>query len=286
MDIVFAAAVPSVRAAAGDQVVEIFVIPGRGPSVREPGIQLHTQCLPLDSGLALSHAPRNGANLRFVYTSRLRSTAASMNDANSGCGSNGRDFSSGWNCTPTNQGWSSYSTISGRMPSGDDPGEPHAVLFEPVLVGGVDLVAVPVPLGDFGRTVDVGDAAAAREDRRISAEPHGAAEIAVGRALLERIALQPFGHQADYGLLGRTELGRIGVLDAAQIARRLDHRHLHAEADAEIGNVALSGELRGADLSLGAALAEAAGHQNAVDVFEERRRVLVLEHFRTRSSPD
>ena len=53
MDTAFPATVPSVRAAAADQVVEIFVIPGRGPSVREPGIQLHTQCLPLDSGLAL-----------------------------------------------------------------------------------------------------------------------------------------------------------------------------------------------------------------------------------------
>jgi len=35
---------------------------------------------------------------------RLWWTAAPMNEANSGCGSNGRDFSSGWNCTPTNQG--------------------------------------------------------------------------------------------------------------------------------------------------------------------------------------
>ena len=42
----------------------------------------------------------NGRN----YTSRLCSTAASMNEANRGCGSKGRDFSSGWNWTPTNQG--------------------------------------------------------------------------------------------------------------------------------------------------------------------------------------
>src|ERR1700682_6036665 len=55
------------------------------------------------------------------YTSRLCTTAAWMNDANSGCGSNGRDFSSGWNCTPMNHGWSSYSTISGSTPSGDGP---------------------------------------------------------------------------------------------------------------------------------------------------------------------
>ena len=91
------------------------------------------------------------------------------------------------------------------------------------------------------------------------------------------LPLQPFGHQADHRLRRRAELGRVGVLDAAQIARRLDHRHLHAEADAEIRHVALARELRRADLALGAALAEAAGHQDAVDVLEERRRVLVLE---------
>ncbi len=54
---------------------------------------------------------------------------------------------------------------------------------------------------------------------------------------------------------------------------------MHAEADAEIRHVALSGELRRADLALGAALAEAAGHQDAVDMLEKRRGILVLEHF-------
>ena len=49
------------------------------------------------------------------------SSAALMNDVNSGCGSNGFDFSSGWNCTPMNQGWSGISTISGSSPSGDMP---------------------------------------------------------------------------------------------------------------------------------------------------------------------
>ena len=41
---------------------------------------------------------------RRSHTSRDRSTAAATNDANSGCGANGRDFSSGWNCTPMNHG--------------------------------------------------------------------------------------------------------------------------------------------------------------------------------------
>src|SRR6202012_158247 len=65
--------------------------------------------------------------------------------------------------------------------------------------------------------------------------------------------------------------------DADQIAPGFDHRHLHAEADAEIRYVALPGELRRADLALRAALAEAAGHQDAGDVLQGRPRVLVLE---------
>ena len=51
------------------------------------------------------------------------------------------------------------------------------------------------------------------------------------------------------------------------------------KADAEIRHVALARELRRADLAFGAALAEAAGHQDAVDVFEERRGVFVFEHL-------
>src|SRR5690348_13547337 len=52
------------------------------------------------------------------YTNRLCSIAAEIKLANSGCGSNGFDLSSGWNCTPMNQGWSVRSTISGNSPSG------------------------------------------------------------------------------------------------------------------------------------------------------------------------
>src|SRR5450631_156041 len=60
-----------------------------------------------------------GQIARPPYTSRLCSTAAPTKEANSGWGSNGRDLSSGWNCTPMNQGWFSYSIISGSTPSGD-----------------------------------------------------------------------------------------------------------------------------------------------------------------------
>src|SRR6267142_2264230 len=73
--------------------------------------------------IVLSQQSRRSSKAANAWhqTSRDCTIAAWMNDANSGCGSNGRDFSSGWNCTPMNQGWSSYSTISGSTPSGERP---------------------------------------------------------------------------------------------------------------------------------------------------------------------
>src|SRR5215472_16774228 len=133
--------------------------------------------------------------------------------------------------------------------------------------------------GDVRRAVNFRHTAAVRKMRRISAEPHGPAEIAARFALLLRVALEPFGHEADDRLRRRAELGRVRRLDADEIARRLDHRHLHAKANAEIGHAALARELGRENLTLGAALAEPAGHEDAVDVFQEGRRILVLKDF-------
>src|SRR5262245_26681179 len=66
----------------------------------------------------VAHSPKQEAS---AYTSRLWFTAGPMKEENSGCGSNGRDLSAGWNCTPMTQRWSSYSIIAGRSPSGDMP---------------------------------------------------------------------------------------------------------------------------------------------------------------------
>jgi len=64
------------------------------------------------------------------------------------------------------------------------------------------------------------------------------------------IALHPFleviddGGKAGFaGLV--VELFGAGIGHAGQIARRLDHRHLHAQADAQIGDVVLAGVLCG-----------------------------------------
>ena len=123
----------------------------------------------------------------------------------------------------------------------------------------------------------LGDATALGERCGECPKPHRAAEIAARRALLQLVAAHPLRHHADHRLAGLAELRRARILDAGQIARGLDARHLHAEADAEIRHPPLPRELRRTDLAFRTALAEAAGHQNPVHAFEQRRWILALE---------
>src|SRR5207253_5258279 len=142
--------------------------------------------------------------------------------------------------------------------------EAQSHLLQPVLVVDVHLVTMAMALADHVLAVDLVYLGAAPQVRRIGTEPHGAAKVAVDPALLDLVALDPFGHQTDHGMVGRAEFARRGMLDAEQVAGGLDHRHLHAEADAEERHVALARELHRMDLAFGAALAEAAGHQDAM----------------------
>src|SRR4029078_13153398 len=118
------------------------------------------------------------------------------------------------------------------------------------------------------RAVELGDLAALGEHGVVGAEPHGAAEIAVRLAFLKLLAAHPFGHQPAHGLRCRAELGRARLIEAGEIAGDFDHRHLHAEADPEIGHAPLACESRRADLAFRAALAEAAWDENAVHVLQ------------------
>ena len=49
-------------------------------------------------------ADRQIADPHLGHTSLDCATAAAMKPSNSGCGAKGLDFSSGWYCTPMNQG--------------------------------------------------------------------------------------------------------------------------------------------------------------------------------------
>ena len=52
------------------------------------------------------------------------------------------------------------------------------------------------------------------------------------------------------------------------MARELDRRDLHAQADAQVGQLVLAGVLHRDDLALDATLAEAAWHQDGVELGE------------------
>lgn len=57
---------------------------------------------------------------------------------------------------------------------------------------------------------------------------------------------------------------------------------LHTQAEAEVRHVVFTGILDGTDLAFDAAVAEAAGNDNAVDAFEDffHREVRVFQGFR------
>src|SRR5437868_4447142 len=92
--------------------------------------------------------------------------------------------------------------------------EPQSHLLKPVFVVDVDLIAMAVALADDVLAVDIVHLGSASQVSRIGAEPHGAAHVAVDRALLDLVALDPFGHQADHRMVSRAELARRGILDA------------------------------------------------------------------------
>ena len=96
-----------------------------------------------------------------------------------------------------------------------------------------------VTFGDAGRAVDRLDLRAGFQHRVIGAEAHGAALVVADLALDRAVALDPFLHVVDHRLEAFAaglvvEFLRSRRLDAAEVPRRLDHRHLHAETDAEV----------------------------------------------------
>src|ERR1017187_5418939 len=66
----------------------------------------------------------------------------------------------------------------------------------------------------------------------------------------------------------RIEFGGIRLLQAANVARKLDDHGLHAQADAQIRDLILAGVANSVQHAIDAALAETAGHQDAVVAFQ------------------
>src|ERR1700760_1809539 len=102
---------------------------------------------------------------------------------------------------------------------GRKPRKTQPMLFEPILVGRVDFVAVTMAFGDFGRaTINARDAAAAPKCGGVNAKPLRTAEAPLWRSPLQLVASQPLRHEADDRLGRRPEFGGIRIRYADQIA--------------------------------------------------------------------
>ncbi len=139
----------------------------------------------------------------------------------------------------------------------------------------VEFVAVAVAFGHHILAVGRPRQTVGHQPAGLRAEAHGAAEIAAFPALLQRAVLVgPFGDQGDDRMRGGlAELGAVRVLETGDVTGEFDHRHLHAQTDAEIGNPAFAGMADSGDFALDPPFAEAAGHQDGVHVLQASRAV-------------
>ncbi len=134
------------------------------------------------------------------------------------------------------------------------------VVLEDLAVPVVQLVAVPVSLVDDLFAVDLAGDAAGQELGRVRAEPHRAAHVD------DRLLLV---HQVDDRMgRGRVELGAVRVLEQAHVAGELDHRAVQTETQPEERDPVLACVAGRLDLARDAAHAEAAGHDDAVEVVQ------------------
>src|SRR5450759_1928266 len=111
--------------------------------------------------------------------------------------------------------------------------------LQALFVFAVELVAVAMALVDLARAVGFVCHAALGQAASPASQPHGAAQLVdtLEFAELEDDAVRRAG----------VELGGIGGFEAAHIARVFDHQGLHAEADPEVGHLALAGEPDGVE---------------------------------------
>src|SRR6266540_5446060 len=137
---------------------------------------------------------------------------------------------------------------------------------EPRQVMVVDLIAMPVALGDRRTAVDAVRERAGHDLARLRAEAHRAAEIGARAAPLDRaVAVLPLRDERDDRMRRvEIELGAVRAGEPRLVACELDHGELHAEADAQIRHAVLPRVLDCLDLAFDAALAEAAGHEHRV----------------------
>ena len=128
-----------------------------------------------------------------------------------------------------------------------------------------------VALGDHAAVNLVGQRAFGHV-RALRAQAHGAAQVGVFIACLDgAVCVFPFVDQGDHREgAGGLKFGAVGVRHTGHMAGKLDGSDLHAQANTQVWHFVFACKTRCTNLALNAALAKAAGHQNAVKLGQLR----------------
>ena len=153
----------------------------------------------------------------------------------------------------------------------------QAGVFELRAIAVVELVAMAMAFADDVLAVQLVRERAGLDALVLQAQAHRAAEVAFLAAAFDIAGGRaPFGDQADHRMFAAlVVLGGVGVGQVQHVARVIDHRRLHAVADAEVRDAVFARVTRGQHLALEAAIAEAARHEDAVDAFQRLAAVLL-----------
>src|SRR5581483_6558461 len=150
-------------------------------------------------------------------------------------------------------------------------GDAHPLLVERFLVHAVELVAVAVPLVDQRRAVHFLRERSRRQLAGVRAEAHRPAEIVDAEEIAQLVD--------HFCARIRVDFGGVGVGEPRDVARVLDGRPLEAVTDAEVGDLPLARDLRRLHHPARAAVAEAAGHEDAVRAVEQAIAAGLFERF-------
>src|SRR6266702_1558048 len=163
-----------------------------------------------------------------------------------------------------------------------EAGNAQALVLQSLHVLVVDLVAVTVAFVDHVRAVDLAREAPRLERGALSAQAHRPAEIGLFVAALDAaVAALPLGHERDHRVRRvAVEFRAVRAREADDVSRKLDHRELHAQADAEIRNFVLARVLDRLHHAFHTALAETARNEYRVHPLQERADAFLLDRFR------
>ena len=153
----------------------------------------------------------------------------------------------------------------------------------------IELVAVPMPFVKAQGFVGLGGQGIFLENAGVGPQAHGAAFI--GRTIPADYGLptiiKPLPHQIDYRMgIFRIKLFTLGVSQTGNVSGKFNNCQLHAETDAEIGNLVYPGIFDGLNFAFHAAIAKTSGHQDTVAVDSKESPDPPVRRLRNRYNAD